>query len=45
VDLRIRKEEGQEAEFRNKINTLRSKIDIIDHQIIEHLGKRMRVAD
>lgn len=44
-DLRIRKETGQAAEYNNKLNTLRSQIDIIDHQIIETLGKRMKVAD
>lgn len=44
-DLRIRKEVGEAAEFRNKINTLRTQIDVIDHQLIEMLGKRMGVAD
>lgn len=45
IDLRIRKEEGDEAEFNNKLGTLRTKIDVIDHQLIEMLGKRMRIAD
>jgi len=45
VELTIRKEEGQEVEFTNKLNTLRTQIDVIDHQIIETLGKRMNVAD
>jgi len=45
VDLRIRKEVGDDAVFNNKINTLRTKIDVIDHQLIEILGKRMIVAD
>ncbi|MBO3117066.1 bifunctional 3-deoxy-7-phosphoheptulonate synthase/chorismate mutase type II [Winogradskyella sp. DF17] len=44
-DLRIRKESGDDAAFNNKINTLRTKIDVIDHQLIEILGKRMKVAD
>jgi chorismate mutase len=44
-DLRIRKESGDDAAFTNKINTLRTKIDVIDHQLIEILGKRMKVAD
>lgn len=44
-DLRIRKEVGEATEFKNKINTLRTKIDVIDHQLIEILGKRMQVAD
>ena len=45
VELTIRKEEGQEQEFKNKLNTLRTQIDVIDHQLIETLGKRMKVAD
>ncbi len=45
VDLRIRKEHGEAAEFKNKLNTMRTKIDVIDHQIINQLGKRMKIAD
>ncbi|MDX1471536.1 MAG: bifunctional 3-deoxy-7-phosphoheptulonate synthase/chorismate mutase type II [Flavobacteriaceae bacterium] len=44
-DLRIRKEVGEAAEFKNKINTLRTQIDVVDHQLIEMMGKRMTVAD
>ncbi|TYA57997.1 bifunctional 3-deoxy-7-phosphoheptulonate synthase/chorismate mutase type II [Formosa maritima] len=44
-DLRIRKEIGEAAEFQNKINTFRTQIDVIDHQLIEMMGKRMKVAD
>jgi len=44
-DLRIRKETDDNAVFNNKINTLRTKINVIDHQLIEILGKRMQVAD
>lgn len=44
-DLIIRKEVGEAVEFKNKINTLRTKIDVIDHQLIDMLGKRMDVAD
>lgn len=44
-DLRIRKETDDDAVFNNKINTLRTKIDVIDYQLIEILGKRMQVAD
>lgn len=44
-DLKIRKETSAEAEFNNKINTLRTQIDVIDHQLIEVLGKRMKVSD
>ncbi|WP_347374156.1 bifunctional 3-deoxy-7-phosphoheptulonate synthase/chorismate mutase type II [Aequorivita sp. Q41] len=45
VDLRIRKQEGDAVEFKNKLNTLRTKIDVLDHQLIESLGKRMKIAD
>lgn len=45
VELTIRKEEGSEVEFKNKLNTLRTQIDVIDHQLIETLGKRMKIAD
>jgi len=44
-DLKIRKETSSEAEYNNRINTLRTQIDVIDHQIIEVLGKRMKVSD
>ena len=44
-DLKIRKETSSEAEFNNNINTLRTQIDVIDHQLIEVLGKRMKVSD
>ena len=44
-DLKVRLESGDAAEFNNSINTLRTKIDVIDHQLIEMLGKRMIVAD
>ncbi len=45
IDLRIRKEVGDAVEFNNKLATLRTKIDVIDHQLIEILGKRMKIAD
>lgn len=45
IDLKIRKEHGEAAEFKNKLNTLRTKIDVVDHQIINQLGKRMKIAD
>ncbi|WP_299777184.1 bifunctional 3-deoxy-7-phosphoheptulonate synthase/chorismate mutase type II [uncultured Formosa sp.] len=44
-DLKIRKETDQEAEYNNALNNLRANIDVIDHQIIELLGKRMNVVD
>ncbi len=45
IDLRIRKQEGDAVEFNNKLNTLRTQIDVLDHQLIESLGKRMKIAD
>ena len=44
-DLRIRKTSTSQTEFNNKLNTLRTQIDVIDHQLIETLGKRMGIAD
>lgn len=32
-------------EFRNKLDILRSKIDKIDDELVENLGKRMRIAE
>lgn len=45
VELKIREEESDEVEFRNKLATARTQIDVIDHQLIEILGKRMRISD
>jgi chorismate mutase len=45
VDLKIREEEGQAVEYNNKLNTLRTQIDVVDHQLIESLGKRMKISD
>ncbi len=44
-DLRIRKETDPEADYNNQLNNLRAQIDVVDHQLIELLGKRMKVAD
>lgn len=44
-DLKIRKATDTEAEYRNSLNTLRTQIDVVDHQLIEMLGKRMKIAD
>ncbi len=44
-DLKIRKETTPEAEYTNAINNLRAQIDVVDNQIIELLGKRMKVSD
>ena len=44
-DLKIRKETDQETEYRTQLSNCRAQIDIIDNQLIETLGKRMKVAD
>ena len=44
-DLKIRKDTDTEADYRNALNTLRTQIDVIDHQLIDILGKRMKIAD
>jgi len=44
-DLKIRKETDPEAEYNSKLNNLRAQIDVVDNQIIELLGKRMKAAD
>ncbi len=44
-DLKIRKATDTEAAYKNALNTMRTQIDVIDHQIIEMLGKRMKVSD
>ncbi len=45
VDLKIRKVEGDQAEFNNQLNTMRTQIDLIDDQIMDMLGKRMKIVD
>ena len=43
-DLKIRTLTSDEAGYQNQLNTLRTQIDVIDHGILETLGKRMKVA-
>lgn len=45
VDLKIRKVEDDEVEFNNQLNTMRTQIDLIDDQIMDMLGKRMKIVD
>ena len=45
IDLRIRKVSDEEAEYKSMLSNLRAQIDIIDNQLIETLGKRMKVSD
>lgn len=44
-DLKIRKETDVEAEYNSKLSNLRAQIDVIDNQLIETLGKRMKISD
>lgn len=44
-DLRIRKETDEEAEYNSELNNLRTQIDIFDNQLIDTLGKRMKISD
>ncbi|MCR9265005.1 MAG: bifunctional 3-deoxy-7-phosphoheptulonate synthase/chorismate mutase type II [Flavobacteriaceae bacterium] len=44
-DLRIRKETDEEAEYNNNLSNLRAQIDILDNQLVDLLGKRMKVSD
>ena len=43
-DLKIRTLTSEEADYKNQLNTLRTQIDVIDHGLLETLGKRMKVA-
>jgi len=44
-DLRIRKESDPETEYNKNLSQLRAQIDILDHQLIDTLGKRMKISD
>ncbi|NAY92344.1 3-deoxy-7-phosphoheptulonate synthase [Muricauda sp. JGD-17] len=44
-NLRIRKETDEQAEYNSKLSNLRAQIDVIDNQLIEIMGKRMKVSD
>jgi chorismate mutase len=35
---------GSTEEFQNKLSALRAKIDVVDQQLIESLGRRMGIA-
>jgi chorismate mutase len=43
-DLKMRKITNEELDYRNSLNTLRTQIDVIDHGLLDNLGKRMKVA-
>jgi chorismate mutase len=44
-DLKVRKVSGDTADFANKMTKLRANIDILDANLLDLLGKRMKVAD
>lgn len=44
-DLKIKKESDPEAEYNKDLANLRAQIDVIDSQLIEMMGKRMKVSD
>ncbi|WP_406682747.1 bifunctional 3-deoxy-7-phosphoheptulonate synthase/chorismate mutase type II [Seonamhaeicola sp. MEBiC1930] len=44
-DLKVKKEIDPDAEYTSKLDNLRAQIDVVDHEIIELLGKRMVVSD
>lgn len=43
-DLKIRKPDGEEA-FQKELEKLRMKIDLVDRQVVDLLGRRMKIAD
>ncbi|RCL66493.1 MAG: 3-deoxy-7-phosphoheptulonate synthase [Cryomorphaceae bacterium] len=43
-DLKMRKVTNEEIDYKNSLNTLRTQIDVIDHGLLDTLGKRMKVA-
>ncbi len=44
-NLKVRKTKSNAVEFKNKLKTLRTQIDLIDNKIVETLGKRMEIVD
>jgi chorismate mutase len=44
-DLKIKKVSDAEVDYMNALNNLRAQIDVVDNQVIELLGKRMKAAD
>ncbi len=45
ADLRVRNTESGEKEYQSRLKVLRSQIDVIDDQIMDILGKRMKIVD
>ncbi|MDG1041528.1 MAG: chorismate mutase, partial [Flavobacteriaceae bacterium] len=44
-DLKIRKESTPKAAYNDQLKTLRAQIDVMDNQLLETLGKRMKAAE
>ena len=44
-DLKIRNESTTEADYTSELQKLRAQIDVVDNQLLEILGKRMKVAE
>lgn len=44
-DLRIRKITDTETDFKVSLGNLRAQINVVDSQLVEILGKRMKIAD
>ena len=44
-DLKIRKITDHADEYKNNLNNLRTKINLVDSQLLETLGKRMSIAE
>ena len=44
-DLKIRKTTETDSGYRESLDSLRAQINIVDGQLIEMMGKRMKVAD
>jgi chorismate mutase len=45
IDLKIRKETNTEVAYQNSLDGLRAQINVADDQMIELLGKRMKISD
>jgi len=43
--LIVRKTEGEAPDYKNKLETMRSRIDAIDDQLVNLMGKRMKIVD
>ena len=45
IDLKIRKTTDSASEYNSSLQLLRSHIDVIDHKLLELMGKRMKTAE